>query len=237
MRVFLRTPASRIKKINMGTGYTASLNVSCIKQHICRGCEAEFSYHLNLQVTETAATKEAAAASAHTAAVKALENDVDQHPCPHCGMMQPDMIAKSRRERYLSGMWIALIPLIVSMVLVWSDWITLSTSAMIASAGVVLGLGVSVSGACFNPNRDMMAGQQTGAEKVRLGELVMSKPGQASFFVEEFSPLNRGQSVGLILIGVSVVAAISPLILPLVKSWPMNDNCPAMVGPGDSTLL
>ena len=91
----------------MGTTYNAKLDVSCIKQHTCLGCGAEFHYRLERNVTGSGGSEAAAAANAEAAAVKALENDVDQHACPHCGLMQPDMIAEIRKGRFVAGMWIA----------------------------------------------------------------------------------------------------------------------------------
>ena len=108
--LFTRKVVSRITAtttaVLMATTYTANLTISCQKQHTCLGCRAEYFYLMERKIAGTGGTEAAAATNAEAAAIKSIENDVDQHACPHCGMMQPDMIAEVRRNRFLAGMWI-----------------------------------------------------------------------------------------------------------------------------------
>lgn len=221
----------------MGTTYNAKLDVSCIKQHTCLGCSAEYHYRLERNVTGSGGTEAAAAANAEAAAVKALENDVDQHPCPHCGMMQPDMIAEVRKGRFVAGMWIAPIFILVAFFLALPHVLTISTSAMIASAGVALAGLIMVSGVFVNPNKDMASGQMASSEKVQSGEVGMTKEGSTSTSVDDFSAPEGGHWTGVILIGAALLAALAPLVLPVISGWSVNDTYPAVVGPGDETTI
>lgn len=221
----------------MATTYNAKLTVNCIKQHVCLGCDAEYQYHLERNVTGSGGSEEAAAKNAEAAAIKALENDVDQHACPHCGMMQPDMIAEVRKSRFMAGMWLAPIIILVAFFLALPHVMTISTSAMVASAGVVISLLCMVSGIFFNPNSDMSAGKMASADKVQSGDVVMTREGNTTSSVDDFSAPSGSHWTGLVLVAVGLVATVAPLVLPIVSGWEKNDSYPAVVGPGDTTCI
>lgn len=221
----------------MATTYNATLNVNCIKQHTCVGCNAEFQYRLERSVTGSGGTQEAAAANAEKAAIKALENDVDQHACPHCGMMQPDMIAASRKSRFVAGLWLAPVIILIAFFIALPHWITISTSALIAAGGVALAGLIMVSGAFYNPNKDMSSGQMESSTKVDSGILTMTKEGNTATSEDYFGALSGGHWTGLTLIGVALIATLSPLVLPGISGWETNDTYPCVVGPGDETTV
>ena len=164
----------------MATTYNAKLTVNCVKQHVCLGCGAEYQYQLERNVTGSGGSEEAAARNAEAAAIKALENDVDQHACPHCGMMQPDMIAEVRKNRFIAGMWLAPVIILVAFFLALPHVITISTSAMIAAGGAVISLLFLVSGIFFNPNNDMSSAKMASEDKVQSGEIAMTKEGNTT---------------------------------------------------------
>lgn len=221
----------------MATTYNAKLDVSCVKQHVCRGCEAEYEYTLERNVSGSGGTQEAAAANAEKAALKALEDDVDQHACPYCGMLQPDMIASVRSTRYIVGMWLGPIVLLVAFFLALPQLVTIATSAMIAVGGVALSLLLFVSGIFFNPNRDMASQQLASSDKIQAGQLKMNREGNTTAAIDDFSTPRSGHWLALGMALTALLAVVVPLVLPVVSDWPTNSSYPSIVGPGDTTCI
>lgn len=221
----------------MAKTYTAKLSITFQKQHTCVGCESEFRYQLNRQITGTGSSKEAAEGNLQEAVSKSLANDVDQHACPHCGMMQPEMIAITRSSRATAGAWIGLIFVAIGMLIALPHWVTLSTSAMISAGGMAVLLLLWLSSIFFNPNSNMARGQAASAEKIAAGTLQLITPGKSQDTLDDFSSPSSGQWSSLLLAATSLVLVGSPIFLPTIMGWKMNDCYPAVVGPGDQTTI
>ena len=96
------------------TTYTATLKVNCRKEHTCVGCGDVYSYALDRDVgASSTESAEAAQKMAKEKAAQIMQKAVDLHPCPTCGLYQPDMVAKLRKKRYLI---ILLVGTIASMI-------------------------------------------------------------------------------------------------------------------------
>ena len=221
----------------MAKTYTAKLKISFQKQHTCVGCQSEFRYQLDRQVTGTGGSKEAAESNLQTAISKSLANDVDQHACPHCGMMQPDMIAAVRSSRALTGACIGAIAVAVGLIIALPHWVTLSTSAMISAIGMAILMLVWLSSVFFNPNSNMTRGQSASAEKVAAGTVQIVAQGNVQDSVDDFSSPSSGQWFTLLLGATSLVLVASPMVLPSIMGWKTNDCYPPVVGPGDTTTI
>lgn len=221
----------------MAKTYTAKLKISFQKQHTCVGCQSEFRYQLDRQVTGTGGSKEAAESNLQTAISKSLANDVDQHACPHCGMLQPDMIANVRSSRALTGAWIGAIAVAVGLFIALPHWVTLSTSAMISTIGMAILMLVWLGTVFFNPNSNMTRGQSASAEKVAAGTVQLVTQGNSQDSVDDFSSPSSGQWFTLLLGATSLVLVASPMVLPSIMGWKTNNCYPPVVGPGDTTTI
>lgn len=221
----------------MAKTYTAKLSITFQKQHTCVGCESEFRYQLNRQVTATGASKEAAESNLQEAVSKSLANDVDQHACPHCGMMQPEMIALTRSSRAAAGTWIGFVLVVIGLVIALPHWVTLSTSAMVSTGGMIVLLLLWLSSIFYNPNSNMARGLAASEEKMAAGTVQLMTPGKTQDAVDEFSSPSSGQWSSLILAATSLILVGSPIFLPSIMGWKMNDCYPAVVGPGDQTTI
>src|SRR5262245_40780716 len=84
----------------MAAKYRATITLNCWKQHVCANCGGAFRYRFRRKVQGEASTKEAAEQSAQLSAVTTLKSEVDEHPCPTCGVYQPDMIGSRRAFRH-----------------------------------------------------------------------------------------------------------------------------------------
>src|SRR5436309_598968 len=95
-------------------GYRATVKYKCWKQHTCSGCGCVYRYLMERQGTGQGGTREAAGAAADAQGIKALTTQVDQQPCPHCGIHQPDMVGASRGKVHQGLWWLALVGLPVA---------------------------------------------------------------------------------------------------------------------------
>ena len=98
----------------MSTTYTAKVAVNCQKEHTCAGCGSVYSYPLVRTVEGSSTTSEQAAREqAEANAAAATKKEIELHPCPTCGLYQPDMVAKQRKARHLT---ILLLGTILAMI-------------------------------------------------------------------------------------------------------------------------
>src|SRR5262245_11710406 len=84
----------------MATGYRATIEFRCWKEHPCVGCAGTYAYKFTRTVCGAGGTKEAAEEAAQAAVTPALQTWVDHQPCPTCGLYQPEMVAERRASRY-----------------------------------------------------------------------------------------------------------------------------------------
>ena len=221
----------------MATTYNASLELSFIKRHQCCGCEAEFQYRIHRKVTGSGGNQAAAQANLEVAAVKSLENDVDQHACPHCGLLQPDMLAARRSGVFTFAGVLAGVAAIIGLIMAGPDLTQISTSAIVASIGVVLALLLTLKAALTNPNSNMIQQQEKSQSKVDQGEIELISEGNHSESMDRFGGLTGGHIIGISVLGIAAFACVLPLILPVASGWTMNDSYPPVIGPGESTRI
>src|SRR2546421_1389418 len=82
----------------MATTYKATVSIEVQKQHRCVGCSALFRYPMKRSSTAQAATADLAEKQARDALGKLLVTSFDLHACPTCGIYQPEMVHKLRRD-------------------------------------------------------------------------------------------------------------------------------------------
>src|SRR5262245_21107359 len=124
----------------MAKTFNATVEVKCWKRHSCLGCGSKYSYVLERSVTGSASTAAAAERNADKLAEKALDNDVDKHPCPECGIYQPDMVGQSRRTGHWVVFWSLLVALTGVILLGSFCAISYDLAAIIGGVIAVVGL-------------------------------------------------------------------------------------------------
>lgn len=218
-------------------GYKATVELACFKQHECVACSGKFAYVLQREITAEGNSKSAAQAAAQAQLIQKVENDVDLHPCPTCGLVQPEMVADIKSGRYLLGTIVGVIVLVLGLILGLADVVPISTASMIGLAGgVIVGLACA-SGVTTNPNADLSKNLQTAEEEVRSEQITVTEEGSGTVVEDENAAISGGHMFGLGLIGVAVLAALAPSLLSVVNGWPKNDSYPAVVGPGDTATI
>lgn len=219
--------------------YTSTLQVRCWKHHKCVGCEGNYAYEFIRKISGNGRTAEKASAKAKANAEKALKSDTDLHPCPTCGLFQPDMIGQRRAKRSWVIFWCALIAFVTSLILVAAHgvqyytvtWIVGSTCAIAAAAHWMTSL--------WNPNCNLTANLTRASSDVSSGK-ILQKPGQPPSDVKRHAhpPKSPFHLIVLLLLLGSVGAAVLPEIVRSSKAWPINaDAYPPVVGPGDQTRI
>jgi hypothetical protein len=216
------------------------MSISCLKQHTCVSCASKFSYVLARKVTGQAATEAGATANAEKAAVKAIENDADFHPCPVCGIVQPDMLADVRSGRFWFGAVAGVIGAAAALILGLTQVVTIATSAYVCAAAAGVVLLIYVWGCLYNPNRNPEANRMASEQQMSLGKLALNeKPDSfAGPVVDEHGGWTAGHMAALVLTFVAVGVAAAPPLLSGLNGWAVNESChPPVVGPGDTTCF
>jgi hypothetical protein len=224
----------------MATTHTCSFDIRCRKQHTCVGCGGQFSYVFARKITGSGATPEAAAAAAEKVAQQQIESSVDNHPCPTCGLYQPDMIG-ARRAKWQGWLWGASM-LAVVLLFILSVAHVLQDDAFVPTALVIFGtIGViQLLVDLRQPNRDLESNRMAAQRLVEAGVLRKDTPGQSMPSLQE--PWQaRGSLLGpvaFVLFLVSLACIMSPTLLRQLRGWPFNPTCyPGVIGPGDSTCF
>jgi hypothetical protein len=219
--------------------YVASVQVQCIKQHECVECGGRFSYPFERTVTSRKSyLQQWANARAKRMAADVLANEVDSHPCPHCGVFQPEMIAVHRARRHGWGLKIGLAVLGFLLLAGMSGSIPYSATSRIGAglAGLLLTCHLAV--VWWNPNGDLDKNRQTADRNIKAGRLGMEAPGTQPTHLGHSSVTgwSIGQIVGLLLLTACVAAYSWPEISRVRNGWVMNpDWRPMVAGPGDTT--
>jgi hypothetical protein len=239
----------------MATTYTSTIQLRCWKQHTCVACGGGYLYELIRTIQGSAGTADGARANAQKNVQKALERDTDLHPCPTCGLHQPDMIAQRRSRRHWIAFWVALLAAVVLLILVGTHTVQFHVAtwlcAVLCGAVVV----ASILTERWNPNRDLAQNRLRAADLVSRGVVqhrpVAPPPGDpaaatyrapapgaapADKDLEQHArPSPTGlQIMALALGALAVGAAIVPDVARGIGGWPANgDAYPPVIGPGD----
>jgi hypothetical protein len=220
----------------MATTYKSTVEVNVWKEHACIGCGSRFRYLFKRKKTGQGGSPEAASAAARKAVLNALQNEVDTHPCPGCGLYQPDMVGSQRWTRHLWLILATAAVLLLVLILTLTDVMTSGTAAWTA-AGVcgLLALGHWLIDRS-NPNRDLALNHQQAQRKVEGGDLWVPSGSKAQ--PESSEPPRFGWStkhtVAYVLLGLGLLALASPELLRLAHGWPANKEWyPLADGPGD----
>jgi hypothetical protein len=220
----------------MATTYTATIEVRCWKQHTCVSCGCDFRYLFARTITGQGGTEAAARAAAEKSLITALENQVDQQPCPSCGYYQPDMIGVSRARGHWFVFWAALVLFALIIILTACNVLPISTGAWaMAVSSLVLFL-AHLRIASGNLNRDLDANLRQAEQRVAAGTLRITAPADEGQALTEppQTGLSTGHLVAFVLLLAATLFMASPELLRLAAGWKLNPAWyPQVAGPGD----
>jgi hypothetical protein len=224
----------------MATRYKATITIECWKQHTCLCCSTVFRYRFTRTSTGEGGTEQAASEAARASIFSTLVNEVDVHPCPTCGFVQPDMVG-SRRARghgwVLAGvLGVMLIVIILGLMEVLSPKTTVETSLVVGGIALLAQLVVALR----NPNSNFAANRAAIERLVQTGKIEVRSAGKVEEGALESMPRSVGVTtwiaLGLLLIGVLAMSACE--VQRRVAGWQLNDGWyPPVIGPGDATYI
>ena len=224
----------------MATQYKSTLGFRCWKQHECVGCGTRYRYRFERKKEATASSEAAASKAVREQVDKALELEVDPHPCPRCAVYQPEMVALLHGKPYGCLFALGLVAPIVLGIVGAAGGMSLGAAAWSSAGAAVLALWSHLSSQKLRPNGDLDANVTT-AEGAVAGDVVrMDEPGKTaepSVVPDVEGPLLVQR---LLFRAVVVAVAAIPLgeALRLGSGWPSNPGFrPPVAGPGDRTLV
>jgi len=222
----------------MSTTYTSTIEVNVWKEHSCISCGTKYRYLFKRTKQGQGGTPDAASANAHNAVIKALEHEVDMHPCPGCGTYQPDMIASHRSTQHWWTFWLSVPVFIVLFILVLADVLSYSLGSWILAITAVVTMLIHLTFDAFNPNGNLDANHRLAKDREESGDLWVPNQPKGEGGVEAGSGVNVGHYVGYALLGIGVLAFVVPPLLLLAMGAASNPSWnPEVFGPGDEAYV
>lgn len=222
----------------MSTTYTSTIEVNVWKEHSCISCGTKYRYLFKRSKQGQGATPDAASANAHNAVIKALEHEVDMHPCPGCGTYQPDMIASQRSSRHWWTFWISLPTFLLLLLLVVADVIPYPTGTWLMALLAGMTLLIHLVFDAFNPNANLDANHRMAKDREEAGELWVPSRDKGEGGVEAGGGLNLGHYVSYVLLALGTLVFAAPALLLLATGGTSNARWnPEVVGPGDEAYV
>ena len=206
------------------TASDASRVVRVWKLHTCAFCGARFRYLLERVVASQQAFTSDPANLSNPVLLEQLRHEIDEHPCPSCGRLQPEMVG--RRRGILHGSLLAAslaLPFCLAQAagVRWHNYPrllipTFAALALFQLLALLVGRGTRLR-------------VDIAAREVEAGALRMD--GKSDFVPGR--PVTPWL-VALVLMGLAVILPVSIDALTWLRHWPLNENLdPAVVGPGD----
>lgn len=225
----------------MATRYTSTIQLALLKEHACAGCGTAYRYPFRRTIKGTSTrSPEQATVAARSSAERSARVDVDPHPCPTCGLLQPDMVGRHRARTRTRLFWLLGVVPLLAFVLgragygftsVTATWGLTAFAALTALAFAVTEF--------VDPNRDPEGNRATAAERVAAGTITTAGDRRPNPLATPTRP-GRSALSGLaaLLLFAAPVAAAAPELLRLARGWPLSPGCyPPVVGPGDATRV
>ena len=223
----------------MATSFRATAKLEILKQHRCVGCSALFRYPMERSGSAQAATEAAAREGAGRVLMGLLTATFDAHPCPSCGIYQPEMVAKLRSEVVgFISFFAHLAPMVLAL-LAALDVVLWHQAAWGAGAAALVALGLHLRSATLKPNLDLAGNRGRADREVQAGKLFIDQGGSPDPAVRPgLGELDPGRKLLLGLFALGVVALSSAELLRLGRGWPLNPKwTPGVIGPGDAAVL
>ncbi len=224
----------------MGKSIKATLDVQGWKQHTCLACDSKFRYLMKRRAESEAKTEDEARAQVGAVAVAKLRDEIDKHPCPHCGYLQPEMVSNSQSNLFWGALGIGVVGVGAALVLGLTDVITIGASAMGAAVATAIAGATVTFASVRNPNSDLNGNRMRAMQAAQAGLLLLDAPGSTSSQPDRDlpKPLGTRSLVAMGLFAVAILIAFAPILLKSANSWPTNENWyPEVVGPGDTSTF
>ncbi|HLX61247.1 MAG TPA: hypothetical protein VKX17_08185 [Planctomycetota bacterium] len=216
-------------------GYTSTIKAKCWKVHTCLLCGSTYRYKLERSRKGQAPSAQVAQERAARLVQKALETEVDQRPCPHCGLVQPEMVGQSKKKTHGCLAVLSLIALGTLSVFTGAyalTWITIMYIALGVAGAIAL---IHTVTAIRNPNASLQNNLNRASNEVSKGVTQLIQPGSGEKpATVPISQSGAGLAIALLLVGVLLPAAAE--LKRMTAGAARNDDWyPPVAGPGDTS--
>jgi hypothetical protein len=219
--------------------YKVKARVRCWKQHTCSACACVYRYKIERSAEGRGVSEAGAAQNAEQAVYRVLAKEVDTRPCPNCGLVQPDMVA--RRKVYWHS-FATLVPLgLLPFVLLFSCW----GKGIPHPLGALIGAGVLGAAALahllialYDPNRDRSANREKAQADLAARKAEVVQPGGSADLFAPPRNLTWAHAPALLAVAAAALAFLAPAFVPGGQDLPANQGLrPAVVGPGEEVTV
>jgi hypothetical protein len=225
----------------MATTYTSTVQIDVWKEHTCVCCGNNFRYRFRRKKVGRGGSPQVASNAVQAMVRKALVEEVDIHPCPHCGLYQPDMIGVRKTLYHGLVTLAAFVVLLVPMIVYCADGLSgINAPWLIAAlcAGVVVFHWLTDF---INPNSNLEANQRHAERLVDKG--VLQIPVGAGPAGERDESARGGtwtgrHSLAYLLMFAGLIAFLAPELFRTTSGLKANrDWHPPFAGPGDQPYI
>jgi hypothetical protein len=221
--------------------HTVPLGSKIESQHTCVACGCVFRYPLERVAKLHSGANSALAASAEMERQRMTthlqyhpEDGVEEHPCPTCGLIQPDMTSGGK-AMHVAGAALAAAAFI-GLLLAWAFGSRPAVELTLLGVGVFVAVAVTqIAGILASPNWRRRANLTRAEKEVASGHLRQVRPGSdgAAPVSSAGRPVQR--LLALLLVIVAPAAFLGSIIYEANHSPPTNPGLePTIVCPGDT---
>jgi hypothetical protein len=214
------------------TYYQSTLSGRAQKRFTCSACGCVFHANVERSAAATGGLQAIARERAARQLVENLKKSADLRPCPTCGLIPAEVIA--RRTEYVHGfVWLGIAAVAAVVAGIGIAGVIPFQSAALGVCGLsVLGVMIHLVVAAANPNRKQAANLEKALAEVANGDIQIIRPGELGSGNEPRSWTKR-HTLGILLAGIAPLVLIVPAQVRTTVDLPDNPNLhPGVVAAG-----
>ncbi len=218
--------------------YEVSATARCWRLHDCVECGCAYRYLCARQVNGVGGTADQAAEHANQAAAQALQEAVEVHPCPQCGLVQPYMTTHKKYQRHLTVTFLAVAAVATATGIATADKFAPDKLAFVIAGATAVAALCHLVLALLNPNWSRSRNLRVAQQEVASGRVEVVRQGESDDYDPRTKIFGFGHAFYLLLAVAAVGAALVPVVVAQTKGWHWNpDVSPHMVSPGDTVRV
>jgi hypothetical protein len=217
---------------------TATVTARCWKQHTCCSCGCVYRYLLERTAKSSGGQHDDVRSAADQKIARKLRDDVEECPCPTCGTVQPDMVAKDKRTWHKAFAWITGVILALVILPASKGGTAPEVAGKIAAAVAGFGILGHLLTALSNPNRRPARNLSDAQARGAMGTLQMVRPGGTPEPANVPPNLTLLHAACLLAVCVAPFAFLAVVYVSEQHPLPVNAGLkPDVVGPGDEVTI
>jgi hypothetical protein len=222
----------------MAVVVTTTITGRCWKQHTCSACGCVYRYIFERTGSASGGPGVNVRGLAEVRLAKALNEDVDQCPCPSCGLVQPDMVGRGKYYwHFVLALWGGILLGFFSLPAFIGDVPRTELGKLAAMVAAIFAF-FHLTTALGHPNGNLKRNRDRVQTRVAVGTVEVVRPGTTPNFAA--APPNMALVQGLCLLAV-LLAPLGFLAAPFAtadKPLPRNpDLRPEVIAPGDKVTI